>query len=215
MTWHELSDFRISTRWTIKSTTIENPGMLYWGVACRHAGRCRCLMWTVKGGFFSKCTALKSREEVEIGMQVGPTSSFFFLFSWLTGNRTSDSLAAHDACTQGEGNGRCAKRARMQRDRARGRPRALCQDRAEAGSGWSRASRTGCRAGGTPHKVTIGRAGAQGCTGGTLRRARAATPGARGYTTGGHASAGGSKGRAAGRPWPSRTKGREGKRGGS
>jgi hypothetical protein len=34
---------------------------------------------------------------------VGPTSSFFFLFSWLTGNRTSDSLAAHDACTQGEG----------------------------------------------------------------------------------------------------------------
>ena len=62
-------------------------------------------MWTVKDSFFFKCTSttLKSRGEVEIGMQVGPTSSFFFFFSWLTGNRTSDSLAAHDACTQGEG----------------------------------------------------------------------------------------------------------------
>jgi hypothetical protein len=46
----------------------------------------------------------------------------------------------------------------------------------------------------TPRKVTSGRAGAQGCTGGTPRRARAATPGARGYTTGGHAAAEGVQG---------------------
>ena len=55
MTWRELSGSRIATRRTIKSTTIENPGMLYVGnfpcLACRHAWKMQ--MWTVKHGFFS------------------------------------------------------------------------------------------------------------------------------------------------------------------
>ena len=55
MTWRELSGSRIATRRTIKSTTIENPGMLYVGsfpcLACRHALKVQ--MWTVKHSFFS------------------------------------------------------------------------------------------------------------------------------------------------------------------